>query len=212
MYCRVNFYLNELFSFVLFMTVLLPSRCTNRIITDYKRGAVQCAAAGIRNLIIDQFSMTSMRVWSRKTLSEWLAFKEAYLNVLCLAIVLRALFEKYSINLFSSLQEFPFDALTLIGFSRRLIKSMDTTPLKYLKVRFFKTIRDKIKIKIRIVRIFRWEKTRCTWKGIIFHCHFRRNDPQYRRYPRRRITPLLARLQVCWSFIVFWTVSFRILL
>ena len=134
----------------------------SNLITDYKRGAVQCAAAGIRNLIIDQFSMTSMRVWSRKTLSEWLAFKEAYLNVLCLAIVLRALFEKYSINLFSSLQEFPFDALTLIGFSRRLIKSMDTTPLKYLKVRFFKTIRDKIKIKIRIIRIFRWEKKRCT--------------------------------------------------
>ena len=69
----------------------------------YKRGAVQCAAAGIRNLIIDQFSMTSMRVWSRKTLSEWLAFKEASLNVLCLAIVLQVLFEKYSINLFSSL-------------------------------------------------------------------------------------------------------------
>ena len=122
--------------------------------------------------------------------------------------IIRKIFDK-SILLPSG---FPFDALTLIGFSRRLIKSMDTTPLKYLKVRFFKTIRDKIKIKIRIVRIFRWEKTRCTWKGIIFHCHFRRNDPQYRRYPRRRITPLLARLQVCWSFIVFWTVSFRILL
>ena len=34
------FNLNELFSFVLFMTVLLPSHCTNRIITDYISGVL----------------------------------------------------------------------------------------------------------------------------------------------------------------------------
>lgn len=45
MYCRVNFYQNELFSSVLSMTVLLPSHTYYNY--NYKRCAVQCAAFGI---------------------------------------------------------------------------------------------------------------------------------------------------------------------
>ena len=72
-----------------------------------------------------------------------------------------------------------------------------------LRVHFF--------TKIQIIRIFRWEKKRCIQKGLFF-IHFRRNYPQYRRYPGERITRLLNMLRVWWSFIVFSTVSFRILL
>jgi len=71
-------------------------------------------------------------------------------------------------------------------------------------------LKSMIRSKIRIVRVFRYEKKRCL-KGLFFHS-FAQKWPQYQRHQRERITGLLTMLQVCWSFIVFWMVSSRILL
>ena len=70
---------------------------------------------------------------------------------------------------------------------------------------FFTKLRDRIKNSDHEEFSLRKEKKRCVQKRIVF-IHFRRNDPQSRRYLGERITWLL----IIWQFIVFWTVSSRI--
>ena len=64
-----------------------------------------------------------------------MASKEAYLNVLCLATVLRALFEKYSINLFL-VKEFPFDELHTYWIFMKTYKIYGHYPLQVSKGAF----------------------------------------------------------------------------
>ena len=53
-------------------------------------------------------------------------------------------------------------------------------------------LNSKIRSKIWIIKIFRWEKKRCIQKGNIFHSF------PFRRYPGERITRLLTTwLLVC---------------
>ena len=75
----------------------------------------------------------------------------------------------------------------------------------------FSLLKFEIGSKILIIMIFRQELRNDESKKGLFLIHFHRNDPQYRRYPGERITRLLMMLQICWSFILLWTVSSRIL-
>ena len=71
------------------------------------------------------------------------------------------------------------------------------------RVRFFTKIQDPIKI--RIVRIFRWEKKRSIQKNIIIHW-FPNKGPTISTVSRRKNNTAAD------SLIVFWTISSRILL
>ena len=71
-------------------------------------------------------------------------------------------------------------------------------------MRFFTKIQDQIKNPDN--------KDFSVRKETMYPKNFDKDDPQYRRYPEERIARLLTVSQVCWSFVVFWRVSFRILL
>ena len=65
-----------------------------------------------------------------------------------------------------------------------------------LTVRFFTKIQDQILKNLHYYYFSLLKRKDVSKKKGLYFVHFHRNDPQYRRYPRETIIPLLIVLQV----------------